>query len=51
MIFVGDGTGLHISHIGNANITAKEGNLKLNNVLVVPELRKNLFFYWKANFR
>ncbi|GLT46299.1 hypothetical protein SLA2020_200620 [Shorea laevis] len=37
-VFTGDGTPLDISHIGSASI----GSLKLNNVLVVPNLKKNL---------
>ena len=42
MIYVGDGNSLPISHIGDAHVSTKEGNFKLNNVLVVPELKKNL---------
>ena len=41
-IYVGDGKGLHISHIGNTILKTPHGNLKLNNVLVVPHLKKNL---------
>ncbi|GKV50770.1 hypothetical protein SLEP1_g57465 [Rubroshorea leprosula] len=37
-VFTGDGTPLHISHIGSASL----GRLKLNDVLVVPNLKKNL---------
>ncbi|GKU95007.1 hypothetical protein SLEP1_g8425 [Rubroshorea leprosula] len=37
-VFTGDGTPLDISHIGSASI----GSLKLNNVLVVSNLKKNL---------
>ena len=41
-IFVGDGNGLTISHIGNACVSTNTGLVKLNDVLVVPELTKNL---------
>lgn len=41
-IFVGNGQGLHITHVGNASLNTDYGKLKLNNVLVVPKLKKNL---------
>ena len=41
-IYVGDGKGLLISHIGNTILKTPHGNLKLNNDLVVPHLKKNL---------
>ena len=37
-LLVGDGMGLHISHIGTMNLF----NLQLNNVLVVPTMTKNI---------
>ncbi|GKV50011.1 hypothetical protein SLEP1_g56730 [Rubroshorea leprosula] len=37
-VYTGDGTPLHITHIGSTSV----GPLKLNNVLVVPNLKKNL---------
>ncbi|GKU93013.1 hypothetical protein SLEP1_g6653 [Rubroshorea leprosula] len=37
-VFTGDGTPLQISHTGNSSI----GPLKLNDILVVPNLKKNL---------
>uniref|UniRef100_A0A6V7QVH5 Uncharacterized protein n=1 Tax=Ananas comosus var. bracteatus TaxID=296719 RepID=A0A6V7QVH5_ANACO len=37
-VYTGDGTALSITHTGSASI----GSVKLNNVLVVPELKKNL---------
>ncbi|GKV31042.1 hypothetical protein SLEP1_g39784 [Rubroshorea leprosula] len=37
-VYTGDGTPLHITHIGSMSV----GPLKLNNVLVVPNLKKNL---------
>ncbi|KAK9214354.1 hypothetical protein WN944_006343 [Citrus x changshan-huyou] len=40
--FVGNGQGLHITHVGNASLNTDYGKLKLNNVLVVPKLKKNL---------
>ena len=41
-IYVGDGSCLKISHVGNANLKTDGGNLKLQDVLVVPNLKKNL---------
>ena len=40
--FVGNGKGLQISHIGDTSLTTNHGKLKLKNVLVVPNLKKNL---------
>ncbi|GKV27558.1 hypothetical protein SLEP1_g36720 [Rubroshorea leprosula] len=37
-VLTGDGTPLNISHVGSTSV----GALNLNNVLVVPELKKNL---------
>ena len=31
----------HITHVGG-NIHTKDGNLRLNNALIVPEIKKNL---------
>lgn len=42
MIFVGNGNALPISHVGNACVFTKEGKFKLNDVLVVTHLKKNL---------
>ena len=33
---------LDITHVGEGLIDTKEGSLKLNNVLIVPEIKKNL---------
>lgn len=41
-IYVGNGDRLPISHIGNACVIVNEGPLKLKDVLVVPDLQKNL---------
>lgn len=41
-IMVGDGNKLPISHIGEANITAGPNQLLLRNVLLVPNMKKNL---------
>lgn len=43
-IYVDNGKGLHISHIRNTILKTPHGDLKLNNVLVVPHLKKNLLF-------
>lgn len=41
-IYVGDGTGLRISHIGDASLTTSSGNFELKDVLFVPDIKKNL---------
>lgn len=41
-IYVGDGSCLSISHIGNAKIKTKNSTLNLNKLLIVPSLKKNL---------
>ena len=40
-IYVGDGSCLKISHVGNANLKTVYGNLKLKDVPVVSNLKKN----------
>ena len=47
VIYVGDGNCIPITHIGDTSITTNEGNLKLKDVLVVPDLKKNLLFVGK----
>lgn len=42
-INVGNGKGLQISHVGDVAIKTENGNLNLKNVLLVPNLKKNLF--------
>ena len=42
MIFTGNGNALPISHVGDTCVSTKEGNFKLNDVFVVPYLKKNL---------
>ena len=41
-IIVGNGQGLNISHVGNISLNTNHGTLKLKDVLVVPQLKKNL---------
>ncbi|KAF8377599.1 hypothetical protein HHK36_030981 [Tetracentron sinense] len=41
-ITVGDGNTLPISHIGNTTLLTSYGKLKVDNVLVVPSITKNL---------
>lgn len=41
-ILIGDGNCLQISHTGNIKIKIENESLKLNNILVVPKLKKNL---------
>ena len=40
-IIVGNGQGLNISHVGNISLNTNHGTLKLKDVLVVPQLKKN----------
>ena len=42
VIYIGDGNSLPITHTGDANIVTSTGESKLKDVLVVPELKKNL---------
>ena len=42
MIYVGDGKSLSISHIGEVSINTQDRYLNLKDVLVVPNLKKNL---------
>ncbi|KAI3458706.1 hypothetical protein Pfo_015369 [Paulownia fortunei] len=41
-IFVGNGQALSIIHIGKALLNSSHGKVLLNNVLVVPKIKKNL---------
>ena len=41
-VVVGDGSRLPISHVGHTTLSSKYGDLALHDVLVVPELKKNL---------
>lgn len=41
-IVVGNGSSLPISHIGHASIPSTSSNLRLHNVLVAPQIIKNL---------
>ena len=50
LIFVGNGNALPISHVGDACVSTKEGILNLNDVLVVPHLKKNLLSVGKFTF-
>lgn len=43
-INVGNEQGLQISHVGDVVIKTENENLNLKNVLLVPNLKKNLFF-------
>nr|GEY71142.1 retrovirus-related Pol polyprotein from transposon TNT 1-94 [Tanacetum cinerariifolium] len=41
-IILGDGSGLHISHLGHTSFKYKSCSFKLNNILCVPSLKKKL---------
>lgn len=43
-IRVGDGSGMHISHIGSTSLTLSRQNFILNQLLRVPLICKNLLF-------
>lgn len=43
-LYIGDGKGLNISHTVKHVIKSGSNNLSLNNVLVVPEIRKKSAF-------
>ena len=40
-IIVGDGNALDITHIGSTNVKVGDASLHLDNVLVVPSIKKN----------
>lgn len=44
---VGDRNLLDITHIGTGNIQQNENELPLNNILVVPDIKKDLLFVSK----
>ncbi|GJY38368.1 retrovirus-related pol polyprotein from transposon TNT 1-94, partial [Tanacetum coccineum] len=46
-IILGDGSGLHILHLGHTSFKYKSRSFKLNNILCVPALKKNLIFVAK----
>ncbi|TXG61102.1 hypothetical protein EZV62_012465 [Acer yangbiense] len=48
VIYVSNGNGLPISHIGDMSVSTKDEKFKLNNVLVVSELKKNLLSIGKC---
>lgn len=43
-LYVGNGEGLQITHIDEGNIPTKHSSLKLKNVVVVLNIKKNLLF-------
>lgn len=43
-VFVGNGQALPITHTGKALLKTTQGKLHLNNVLVVPKLKKKLLY-------
>ena len=45
---MGNGNALPISHVGDACVSTKEGKFKLNDMLVVPHLKKNLLSVGKS---
>ena len=42
LLYVGNGDSLDITHIGEGDIYTENGKLKLKNVLIVPDIKKNL---------
>ena len=49
-IFLGNGEALRISHIVKARLKIKHRDLKLKNLLVVPEIKKNLLSIGQLTF-
>lgn len=49
IVKVGNGAGLHISHLGSCSINTASRPLTLNNVLHVPEIAKNLLSVHKLS--
>lgn len=49
-ILVGNGDFLHITHIGDATIGSGSSWIILHNVLLVPELERNLLFIRQLTF-
>ena len=47
-ILVGDGIGLHISHIGSTKLTTSQKPLALSNVSHVPVMQRNLISVSKS---
>jgi hypothetical protein len=43
-IQVGNGTGLCISHIGSSNLETENHSFSLKNILLVPDIQKNLLY-------
>ena len=41
-LYVGNGESLKITRVSETNIKTNHGNLNLKNVLVVPDIKKNL---------
>lgn len=41
-LIIGDGTGLHISHVGSLTLSHFSSHLQLNNVLYVPSMSRNI---------
>jgi hypothetical protein len=46
-LIVGNGIGLHITHIGTGNLSTPNASLLLQNVLCVPAIQKHLLFVQK----
>jgi hypothetical protein len=49
-IQVGDGTSLHITHLGKASLSAHSKSFILDQILVVPQITKKSYFYKKKFF-
>ena len=49
-IIVGNGEALRVLHIGEARLKTRHRDLKLKNLLVVPEIKKNLLSIGKLTF-
>ena len=43
-VYIGDGKGLSISHVGHSSLNTPHGSFKLSNVLHVPHMTHNLLY-------
>ena len=50
-IQVGDGTGLHITHLGKTSLSAHSKSFILDQILVVPQITKNLISIKKNSLK
>jgi hypothetical protein len=47
MVTIGDGSRLPIMHVGSTMLPTKVGNIVIDDIFVVPKMKKNLLFVFK----